>query len=103
MMSIDMLPDPAIGDTNPKRRTGRTVAGMLKAIAYALDNPDEWVPFHDHWACNHWWAHEHAKQIAQIITALGLRMDVRINRTTVEVQSPITRVRRAGAAKRDAE
>ena len=55
------------------RGSGRTTSGMLKAIAHALDNPGQWVPFTDHSGQSN---EHYAKQLRQMADLLCLRMTV---------------------------
>lgn len=76
------------------RGTGRSIAGILRAIATALENPDQDIPFVDHAGMN---ANNLAGWVSVVrITAsqVGVRMDVSASeaRHCVLVKSPLARM-----------
>jgi hypothetical protein len=80
---------------DPLRGTGRTTARILHAIAYALENPNKWVPFTDH-AGDYCLLHpDFEDSVRAVVRRLGLHISVRQSRTLgVELQS-ITHARSA--------
>ena len=60
--------------TDKLRNTGRTTSGMLKAIAHALENPNQWTPFTDHSGIDH---EHYAERLEHMINRLGLKMTVK--------------------------
>lgn len=58
------------------RGSGRTTASMLRAIAHAIENPQQWVPWRDH--AGTLTAHREMRggQMKAIIKRLGLNMEV---------------------------
>ena len=91
------MPEPQRQD-DPLRGTGRTTARMLRAIAEALEHPNQWVPFRDHrkHAGRDWlWQSE---AIQAMCRALHLSIETGLRRGIVHIRSPITRLRQFARA-----
>jgi NTP pyrophosphatase (non-canonical NTP hydrolase) len=84
--------DPGDAD-DPMRGTGRTTALMLHAIASALQQPDEWVQFHDHAKSDIGHQLRHLDAIGHVAAALHLTLDVEIVGSEIRLRSPIRRMR----------
>jgi hypothetical protein len=79
---------------DPLRGTGRTTALMFHAIANALEDPDQWVEFHDHRACCATRDRRHLERIQHICRHMNIHMDVgQSPKGVVMLRSPIARIR----------
>jgi len=58
------------------RGSGRTTASMLRAIAHAIENPQQWVPWRDHAGTLTCHRDMRCGQMKAIIKGLGLDMEV---------------------------
>jgi hypothetical protein len=73
------------------RGSGRTTAGMLRAIAFALENPDQRVPYMDHSGATD--PELFRKAFLDMFNRLGLKMCVVMNSSTVGVYSMLSELR----------
>lgn len=91
--------DPMSVTDDPMRGTGRTTAGMLRAIASALENPDQWVPFTDHASNTAAFRGHNLHQIWRMVNHLGLHIEVKDQpqERVVHLRSPVTKLRREAA------
>lgn len=69
------------------RGTGRTTAAMLRCLAAAIDARGEWVPFVDHDVMTSTLAMDHARQLAAMSIALGVKVAVESLDSIVRVRS----------------
>jgi len=75
------------------RGTGRTTARMLHAIASAMENPDSWVAFQDHFETPACRQQLFVECIQQTCRQLCLTIDVAKRGGAIVLRSPISRLR----------
>ena len=74
---------------DPKRGTGRTTALMLHAIAHALESPDQWVAYRDHYAHPISMNQTYIRCILGMAERLGLTIEVDEQDGHIMLRSPI--------------
>jgi hypothetical protein len=87
---VEAKPRRKVDIDDPKRGTGRTTALMLHAIAHALESPDRWVLYRDHYAHPISMNRTYIRCIQGMVQRLALTIEVGERDGRIMLRSPIT-------------